>query len=149
MHIKIALRTFIMGLIGLLIGCASPTLLRPEIHDRLIGCWYGEEYQPVLQRRAGWLMNRKLNGTFTIEFRTLERGHQLPNQTEEGYWAYRDGKYITKTTKVAGEAIDTADPQYSDEYDIQSLSENEMTYYHSGVKQTFKSKRVSCDYKAY
>ena len=129
-------------------GCASPNLIKQEPVDHLVGCWYGEDYQPVFQRKAGWLMNRKSDGTFTIEFRTVERGLHLPIQTEEGRWTYQNGKYTTATTNVAGESIDTSDPQYTDEYEVMSLSDTEMIYYHPGVKQTFVSKKVVCEYKA-
>ncbi len=97
------------------------------------------------RRLKPWLMNRREDGTFTIEFRTVKAGSRLPIQTEEGRWKYQDGRYTTITTIVKGKAVD---PHYVDEYELKSLSENEMTYYHLGIKQTFSSKRVGCDYQA-
>ncbi len=141
------LAAFICGASLHLAGCAP---FGPQLrsNDPLVGCWYGEDYQPVFQRRAGWLMNRRADGTFTIEFRTVERGVSLPIQTEEGRWTHDNGQYTTFTTKVAGEEIDKTDPHYTDTYEVRSVNDVEMTYYHPGVKQTFRSKRVDCDYKA-
>src|SRR5204863_110263 len=121
-------------------GCAFP---KADLPDPLVGCWYGEDYQPVFQRKASWLMNRRADGTFIIEFRTIELGLRLPVQTEEGRWTHKDGKYTTFTTKVAGEEVDTSDLHYTDEYEVRSLNDIEMTYYHPGVKQTFTSKKVA------
>jgi hypothetical protein len=132
---------------SMFLGCSSVPIA-PSSEEQLIGCWYGEDYQPLIQRYAGWLMNRKPDGRFTIEFRTIEKGVRLPIQMEEGHWTYRAGKYVTLTTRIAGEDVDTSNPQYTDEYEVKSINGSEMVYFHPGVNQTFKSRRVACDYQA-
>jgi hypothetical protein len=112
--------------------------------DPLVGCWSGEDYQPVLQRRATWFMNRKADGTFLIEFTAIERGRQLPIQIEEGTWSHKDGKYVVVTTKIDGVPVDQTDPHFTDEYVVGSVADGVMHYYHQKSKLTFTSRRVSC-----
>lgn len=129
---------------ALLVGCVSD-MPKPSLGDPLIGCWAGEDFQPVFQRRATWFMNRKADGTFTIEFAAIERGIALPIQIEEGRWSHHSGSYTTRTTKVGGNSVNVEDPQYTDTYEVQSVAEGVMTYYHPKVKMTFTSKKVSCE----
>jgi hypothetical protein len=127
----------------LLAACAIAPETSSSV-DPLVGCWYGEDFQPVLQRKVAWFMNRKADGTFTIEFRNVERGLQLSIQTEEGRWTHKDDKYTTVTTSVAGEPVDTADPHFTDTYVITSLTDGVMKYYQPKMNMTFTSKKVSC-----
>jgi len=145
MRITPTFHTLIFGMPLLLIGCSSVPPGPENTADHISGCWYGEDYQPLFGNKAGWLMNRKKDGTFSIEFRTVKAGERLPIQTEFGEWKFENGKYITITKVVAGKIVT---PYYVDEYEIKSLGSSEMVYFHSGVKQEFSSKRVSCDYQA-
>lgn len=147
MHLKtFLLLPFLAGSI-FLSGCASfPG--QSKARDALVGCWYGEDTQANLEPRVDWLMNRKQDGTFTVEFRARESSQNLPIQTEEGYWWRNGDTYTTITTTVAGEKMDTSNPQYTDVYEIISKKNNEISYYHPETKQTFTAKKVSCDYKA-
>ena len=148
MRLEHMLLAFFLSAFGITAECSSSQPGVPKNQDQLAGCWYGEDFQPVFQRRASWLMNRKPDGSFTIEFRSIEKDVQLPVQTEEGRWSYSAGKYITITTRVADEAVDPSDPKYTDEYQIKMVGDSEMVYFHSRAKQTFRSRRVVCDYKA-
>ncbi|MDR3481761.1 MAG: hypothetical protein P4L91_13730 [Burkholderiaceae bacterium] len=138
------IKLLLLGILSILIGCSSVPPDSSRLTNRLVGCWYGEDYQPVFGQKAGWLMNRHEDGTFTIEFRTVKAGQNMHKQTEKGNWKYHDGRYTTITTSVAGVNIE---PYYVDEYEIKSLTENEMTYYHDKAKQTFSSRRVNCDHE--
>jgi hypothetical protein len=133
--------------LALLAGCVSE-MPKPSLDDPLIGCWAGEDFQPVFQRRAAWFMNRNAEGAFTIEFAALERGIALPVQKEEGRWSHKAGSYTTRTTTVGGHLVDPEDPQYTDTYEVQSLADGVMTYYHLKMKMTFTSKKVSCERSA-
>lgn len=93
-------------------------------------------------------MNRKPDGTFVIEFAANERGVDLPVQTEEGRWNHKDGVYTTLTLRVAGRAVDTSDPQYADSYEVKSVGDGLITYYHPKMKLTFTSKKVACERSA-
>lgn len=128
-----------------LIGCANVPPGQEVTADHLSGCWYGEDYQPLLGSKASWLMNRKKDGTFSIEFRTATAGERIPVQIESGDWKYENGRYITITKVVAGKAVT---PYYVDEYEIKLFASNEMVYFHTDIKQEFSSKRVSCDYRS-
>jgi hypothetical protein len=132
------------SVLALLTGCGSK-IQRPSLDDPLIGCWAGEDFQPVFQRRAAWFMNRKADGAFTIEFAAIERGIALSVQTEEGHWHHQAGNYTTRTTKVGGRLVDPEDPQFTDTYEVKSVAGGVMTYYHAKVKITFTSKKVSCE----
>ncbi len=90
-------------------------------------------------------MNRKTDGTFTVEFRTIGASPHTAIQTEGGHWAYSDGKYTTITTVIDGRAVD---PPYVDEYEVKSINKNQMTYFHVEMNMTFTSKRFACDFEA-
>lgn len=126
-----------------LAGC-EPAFPRPSGNDPLVGCWSGEDFQPVLQRKAIWFMNRRPDGTFTIEFTATERGVLLPIQTEEGRWSHKDSTYTTLTLKVAGHQVDSNDPQYTDVYEVKSINDGVLTYYHAKMNLTFTSEKVEC-----
>ena len=93
-------------------------------------------------------MNRRRDGTFTISFRTGERGAWRDLQTEEGRWTHSGERYVTVTTQIAGKPVDSSDPRYTDEYLVTLSSDAQVTYYNLGMKREFRSKRVPCDYKA-
>jgi hypothetical protein len=91
---------------------------------------------------------RKADGAFTIEFAAIERGIALAVQTEEGHWSHKAGSYTTRTTKVGGQLVDPEDPQFTDTYEVKSVADGVMTYYHAKAKMTFTSKKVSCERSA-
>lgn len=93
-------------------------------------------------------MNRRADGTFSIEFAANERGVDLPVQSEEGKWHHKDGMCTTLTLRVAGNSVDTKDPQYTDTYEVKSLVGGLLTYYHPKMKLTFTSKKVACERSA-
>jgi hypothetical protein len=123
------------------LAACSSSLQSETLNDPLVGCWQGEDFQPVLQKKAEWLMNRKPDGSFIIVFATLERG---PIQREEGRWTHKDGKYTTVTTKIEDKPIDVSDPQYTDIYEVKMLDANFMTYHSTRMNLTFTSKKVAC-----
>lgn len=112
---------FFLSVLAVLAGCVAE-IQKPSLDDPLIGCWAGEDFQPVFQRRAAWFMNRKADGAFTIEFAAIERGIALPVQTEEGRWSHKAGTYATRTTKVGGRLVDPEDPQFTDIYEVKSVA---------------------------
>lgn len=89
-------------------------------------------------------MNRRPDGTFTIEFRNADNGKTAFTQAEEGTWSYADGKFTTVTTQIEGKPTDRSDPHFTDSYLLLSLSDKVMQLYHPGHKRTFTSKKVSC-----
>lgn len=140
--------TALILLASVALAACSSDFPKPSPNDPLVGCWSGEDFQPVFQRKAKWFMNRKPDGTFVIEFAANERGVDLPVQTEEGRWNHKDGVYTTLTLRVAGRAVDTSDPQYADSYEVKSVGDGLITYYHPKMKLTFTSKKVACERSA-
>ena len=132
----------------LALTACSPDFPKPNPNDPLVGCWSGEDFQPVFQRKAKWFMNRRPDGSFSIEFAANERGVDLPIQVEEGKWNHKDGVYTTLTLRVAGRSVDAKDAQYTDTYEVKSVVDGLFTYYHPKMKLTFTSKKVACERSA-
>jgi hypothetical protein len=128
-------------------GC-SPAPQTPLPTDPLLGCWAGEDFQPLFQRKATWFMNRKADGTFTIEFAITDDGVHRLIQKEEGRWSHKDGIYTTLTMSVADQPVDTSDPKYTDTYEIISLADGVMKYYHPRMNMSFTSSKVPCERSA-
>ena len=137
-----------LTLASIALGACTADLPKPNPSDPLVGCWAGEDFQPVFQRRAKWFMNRKSDGTFSIDFAANERGVDLPIQIEEGKWNHKDGMYTTLTLRVAGSSVDAKDPQYTDTYEVKSVVDGVFTYFHPKMKLTFSSKKVACERSA-
>lgn len=108
-----------------------------------VGCWHGEDFQPVLRQSASWLMNRKQDGTFQIDFWSWSSSGSLVKQTELGRWSGNGNTYTTVTTEINGESL--KEP-YIDEYEIRSFDGTEMVYVQTKAELTFRSKKVSCHF---
>ena len=87
-----------------------------------------------------WLMNRRADGTFTIEFRARDGAVQR----EEGTWRDEGSNYTTVTMKINCEPVDQNDPQFTDTYEIRSFANGGMAYYHARMNITFKAQQVEC-----
>lgn len=111
--------------------------------SEFVGCWYGEDFQPVFRQSASWLMNRQQDGTFHIDFWSWSSSGSLKKQTERGRWSLNKNIYTTITTEINGGVLQE---NYIDDYEIRSFDGMEMVYFHSKAKITFKSKKVSCNY---
>lgn len=138
--------TCLVVLAPILAACAQSDVPKIE-RDALVGYWAGEDYQPALQRKASWLMNRKPDGTFKIEFHVRQPDGSVSTQIEEGVWMLVDGLYRTVTNRINDRPVDGSKPQFTDEYEVRVINQTEMSYYHLRAKQVFKSKKVSSDFK--
>ena len=121
-------------------GCSTTPTTSLEPSRLLIGCWEGKDYQPVLGQSAKWLMQRRSDGTFDIEFRAQGQ----PPQRETGRWRVEGTTYTTVTLTIDDEPVDVRDPQFTDVYQLKDLSANSMTYFHSKMNMTFQSIKVAC-----
>lgn len=106
----------------------------------LVGCWQGQDYQPLLGQKATWLMRREEGGAFEIEFRAS--GQTV--QREAGRWRVDGETYTTLTMFVDDEPVDVLDPQFTDVYLLRDVTPTSMTYFHSGMNVTFQSNKVAC-----
>lgn len=121
-------------------GCSTTPALNLEPRKLLIGCWEGKDFQPVLGQSAKWLMHRRSDGTFDIEFRTEGQ----PPQRETGRWSVKDTTYTTITLTIDNEPVDIRDPQFTDVYQLKNLTAESMTYFHPKMNMTFQSVKVAC-----
>lgn len=135
--------------VAFLAGCAQtqqPPSATPNLAatptSQWTGCWYGEDFQPAMGQSASWLMNRKPNGTFAIDFWSWAPSGQLRQQSESGRWSATKDTYTTVTTHLDGKPV--KEP-FVDTYEIKSFDGIEVVYFHPKAQQTFKSKKVSCD----
>ena len=135
-----ALRLLLPLLVAAALASCAQTGRHDERQNRLVGCWRGEGYQPIVGRSTEWLMNRRSDGTFTIEFR-LRYGFV---QIEEGTWLDLGTTYVTHTLKIDGEPVDGNDPEFMDTYELRSVTDEGMEYYHLRTHITFKSQKVAC-----
>ena len=134
----------------ILFGCSTvtPSNSATPTTQALEGKWFGEAFQPALNTKAKWLMNRRNDGTFHITFAKYDSKQKLiSKQTEEGTWSYQAYLYATATTKIDGEVVDVKDESYQDLYEIEDFTDGVMKYRHFKSGQLFQSKRVPNDFK--
>jgi hypothetical protein len=131
----------IVALVGAaLSGCSTTPTAQLEPSKLLIGCWEGKDFQPVLGQSARWLMQRRIDGTFDIEFKAQGQ----PPQRETGRWSVEGTTYTTVTLTIDKRPVDVRDPQFTDVYQLKDLSANSMTYFHPKMNMTFHSIKVAC-----
>lgn len=97
------------------IACSAPSHLVGG-HNSLAGCWIGGGLQPAAGQGAPWRMNRKGDGSFTIEFKSDDGKIRL----EEGTWKQVGKGYTTLTERVDGVQADTSNSYYTDTYEVLS-----------------------------
>ncbi|WPR70239.1 hypothetical protein SLW70_09805 [Flavobacterium sp. NG2] len=57
-----------------------------QIDNRLVGVWQGSEYdKQKADLKKEWIMERNLDGTFTLDFKTIYKG-KTDGFTESGNW---------------------------------------------------------------
>lgn len=133
------------ALSALLLASLAACVTAPEAPvtaERLAGCWSGESEQPAPRGKAAFQIERRGDGSFTVVFRPATA---RTSQVEQGRWRWQDGLYTTVTTHVDGRPVDPNDPAYTDSYQLLSLTEQDMSYVHTRLKQRFEAHRVACD----
>ena len=147
---KITVRILSLLTVIFLYGCpaVTPSNSADPSTKTLEGKWFGEDFQPVINSNAKWLMSRKTDGTFHITFARYDAKQKLiSKQTEEGTWSYRAYLYATVTTRIDGELVDANSSDYQDLYEIDDFNQSGMKYRHLKSGQLFQSKRVPDDFK--
>jgi hypothetical protein len=140
MRISAFTRFTLLALLCTALASCSTTTKSEGQQSRLVGCWLGEDFQPVMGESAKWLMNRKPDGTFKIEFQSRDG----TVQREEGTWLDQGSNYTTVTLRIDGEPVDVNDTQFTDTYEIRSVTNGVMEYYHTRMNITFKAQKVEC-----
>lgn len=113
--------------------------------ELLIGRWMGEA--PL--RGGGtntWVMQRFEDGTFKIDFKSVDPSGVSSAHTETGIWGVSGGIYFTATRGFIDdgtpEQADTSDPALYDTYKIKSLSRDSFEYKSISTGDHFWTHRV-------
>jgi hypothetical protein len=147
----------IAGLVLALSGYASPpTDFKPLAphgaeakRDQLTGRWYGNMRTKDGGTRR-WLTERRLDGTYTIEFVVVERDGSVLRQTEFGDWGVSGNYFVTVTRGVQDSGGDiTPDKQSSyfwDVYKIVRLGSKQFVYQNVATGNKFIVRRVDASF---
>jgi hypothetical protein len=89
----------------------------------MIGLWYGEGYQPLFKSRFQWLMDRRADGTFEVEFRHYEECRLTYRSVETGTWSADSAQYVSRTLTINSRPVNVEHV-----YRIARHSDDEMDY---------------------
>lgn len=115
----------------------------------LIGRWYGETPATEGGKRLE-ITDKAADGTFTIQFRVIERSGKVSDQTEVGLWGITGPVFfsITRGWLFGGQLI-PADPTratYYDAYEILELTAERFRYKSFASGEEYTVNRVSADF---
>lgn len=133
-------RSIAASLVFLLAVC-SPAL---ATSDRdLVGLWYGEGYQPMWDREAQWMAERRPDGTFEIEFRIVYQCQVEHRQVETGHWTVVDETLRAVTETIDGVILDVPLRQ---DYVIEEFGGDQFRYRHVRTGIEFSARRVQAGF---
>lgn len=152
-------RTHILLLTFVSVALVSCTGVRPVKHFKdgessqtvaqrqlLIGSWRGEAPVKTGGKRT-WIIERKSDGTFQVDFTHTDQKGMVFKQSEAGIWGTSAGYYFTATRAYVDSRgatkVDTTDPTFYDVYKITKLSSDEFEYRNLSTGNQFVTKRVS------
>jgi hypothetical protein len=105
--------------------------------ESVSGCWQGDGSPEFA---GSWTINQSAQGTFIKDIHFRDGS----NDRETGAWTLK-GKLVTAITQsVEGESVDTKDPQYTDFFEIRSLTAKSMTFFDLKEGVSFTGARVEC-----
>jgi hypothetical protein len=141
---------------ALSIYASPPTAFKPVAphgaeakRDQLAGRWYGNMRTKDGKTRR-WLTDRKLDGTYRIEFVVIERDGALLRQTEFGDWGVSGNYFVTVTRGVQDKdgsiAPDTQSSYFWDVYKIVRLGSKEFVYQNVSSGNKFIVRRVDSSF---
>ena len=108
----------------------------------LAGYWYSEDYQPSLRVTVQELTQRRADGTYEDEFRRYENCLLVFRQREAGTWTFDGDRFHTITTSIDGSLA-----HFEDEYEVRSLSDKEVRYFHPKSGAVFTDTRVKANFR--
>lgn len=138
------MRSFPLCLLAMTLAAAAAAADTPAAS--LEGYWYGKAYQPALRETTQELMHRRADGSYEIEFRLYRNCELVLDQKETGRWSVKGRLYHTDTLTVNGSPVDTHDPSFHDDYEIEKLDAGKFTYRHvrTGVRDA--SRKVDANF---
>jgi len=130
--------TVVLWLAWLGLSPQPPAAAAESEIELLAGFWYGENQEEGRSTRR-WLVERRMDGTQRITFRTYLNNVRLDEEVTEGTWQYRDGVYYSTYLVVDG--IKETIPRQNS-YAVVTLNKSEMTYRSQKTGYLFTMKRV-------
>jgi hypothetical protein len=115
-----------------------------------MGRWYGESLTKDNLTQK-WLIERRLDGGFTVQFKQLKGKKTVYTQTEFGLWGVSGNVYFTISREALYEGrvipleVETSNPY--DAYEILYLDAFTVRYRSLDSGDIFESKKVTADYK--
>jgi hypothetical protein len=116
---------------------------------QLVGKWFGS-----LNLEGGgkymWIMERKNDGTYRVQFRVKDPSGKIINKIEVGEWGVSGNIYFTiyKGDLEEGKIVpvDTTDPTYRDAYQILKLTSENFEYEALDEVARFSARKVASDF---
>ena len=145
--------------LGILTGCEGEYTSRDEIAigkpfssvsqeqmwAMMVGTWYGDQPADGGGRKQ-WLMERNLDGTYTIQFRTTGPDGSFNESIEVGDWGVSGPIYFSSFRGWEEDGVlspaDPSDPYYYDAYLIIELNTEEFVYEHVTTGNRYTVRRV-------
>jgi len=130
----------------------SPELSNNEIANwnTLTGRWYGRTLLKNGLKRE-WIVDRMIDGQYSIAFYTINKDGKIRKQTEGGEWGVSGNVYFTilKYFSMDGlrDSTDLSDPYNRDTYKILKLNDKIFEYKHIRTGEKFKLQKVEPNFK--
>ncbi|WP_152527632.1 MULTISPECIES: hypothetical protein [unclassified Afipia] len=104
----------------------------------LEGYWYSEGYQPFARQYMQWMIHRKPDRSFIVEFRHYRNCELSKRQTEGGIWIATQKGWRTETKTINGSH--SKEPLI-DDYEITKGSDLEIEYKHVATGQVWTARK--------
>lgn len=135
-----------------LVGCGTKPYSAPPISERqsyqwkaLCGKWYGKSTLDSNEKRE-WLVNRSNDGSYVIEFITIDQDGNRERIVEKGEWGVSGDIYFTTFKSQISESrevpADSTDPANRDSYKILKLNDTTFRYKHLRTQGKYEVTKV-------
>ncbi len=118
--------------------------------EMLVGKWYAENPTKEGQIRKS-LIERRLDGTFTVQFQLYENEKKVLDQVEAGYWGISNYIYFTITREMLSgvkfRPVDTKNATFYDGYNILELTHQFFRYTSLETSTEYIVERVPSNFK--
>ena len=116
----------------------------------MVGMWYGDQPTKDGGRRQ-WLLERNVDGTYHINFRTTQKNGTINDDAEFGQWAISGPVYFSSFRGWVRETgVKPSDPSNSYNYDayrIIQLNNEVFEYEHFSTGNRFTVRRVPANFQ--
>lgn len=116
----------------------------------MMGRWLGEA-DTKDGKHSKWLMERRLDGSYTVKFQLFQASKKVLEQIEVGVWGISAGIYFTMTREMIegmeSRPVDTTLATYYDAYDVLSLDDSTFRYRSRESGDVFTVKKVADSFR--